>query len=127
MTAAPRPLASVILAAGHGTRMKSSLPKVLHEVGRRPMVHHVMATAHGLGAARQVAVIGSQAPQVGDAARKFDGDVAVAVQDPPQGTGDAVTVAMPALEGFDGIVLILYADTNVGTPVTAQFGWPPFV
>ncbi|WOI52545.1 bifunctional UDP-N-acetylglucosamine diphosphorylase/glucosamine-1-phosphate N-acetyltransferase GlmU [Parvularcula sp. LCG005] len=113
-------IASVILAAGHGTRMRSALPKVLHEVGRRPMLHHVMASAAQLGARRQVVVIGSQAPQVGEAARHFDGDAHVAVQDPPQGTADAVTAAMPSLEGFDGVVLVLYADTPLVTEQTLR-------
>lgn len=113
-----RALASIVLAAGHGTRMRSSLPKVLHEVARRPMLHHVMALAAGLGASRQAVVIGSQAPEVGAAAKSFDADVHIAVQDPPQGTGDAVRVAMPALEGFDGAVIVLYADTPLVTPET---------
>ena len=115
-----RAIASVILAAGHGTRMRSALPKVLHAVGQRPMLHHVMAGASALGAARQAVVIGSQAPEVGQAAQAFDPDAQVLVQDPPQGTGDAVTVAMPALEGFEGVVIILYADTPLVTEETLQ-------
>lgn len=113
-------IASVVLAAGHGTRMRSDLPKVLHEVGRRPMLHHVMATANALGAERQAVVIGDQAPQVGDAARAFDQAAHVAVQNPPQGTADAVTAAMPALDGFEGIVLVLYADTPLVTQATLR-------
>lgn len=113
-------LASVVLAAGHGTRMRSALPKVLHPVGCRPMLHHVMATASALGAARQVVVIGSQAPEVGEAARAFAASALVAVQDPPRGTADAVRVALPGLEDFDGIVLILYADTPLVTAGTLQ-------
>lgn len=108
-------LASVILAAGHGTRMKSSLPKVLHPVGGRPMLHHVMATAAALGAERQVVVVGANAERVSKAATAFDAEVSIAVQDPPQGTGDAVMQALPALAGFDGVVLILYADTPLIT------------
>ncbi|MGV6820402.1 MAG: bifunctional UDP-N-acetylglucosamine diphosphorylase/glucosamine-1-phosphate N-acetyltransferase GlmU [Parvularcula sp.] len=113
-------IASVILAAGHGTRMRSELPKVLHPVAHRPMVHHVMALATGLGAERQVVVVGSQAPRVADAARRFDPDVGIAVQDPPKGTADAVGCALPALEGFEGVVLILYADTPLVTSATVS-------
>ena len=112
-------LACVILAAGHGSRMKSDTPKVLHEIGRRPMLHHVMALGAGLGAARQVVVVGAGGDRVAAAAKDFDPDVAIALQDPPQGTGHAVQMALPALEGFEGTVLILYADTPLMLPGTA--------
>ena len=111
-------LASVILAAGHGTRMRSSTPKVLHEVAGLSMLGHVMRTAAALGAARQVVVTGAQAPEVAEAARALDAHVRLAVQDPPRGTADAVTAAMPALEGFEGTVLVLYADTPLVTQET---------
>lgn len=104
-------VAAVILAAGHGTRMKSSTPKVLHAVGGRSMLAHVMATAATLSPARMAVVIGDHAPSVGDAARAERADVAVAVQAPPRGTGDAVKKAASALEGFSGVVIVLYADT----------------
>jgi bifunctional UDP-N-acetylglucosamine pyrophosphorylase / glucosamine-1-phosphate N-acetyltransferase len=111
-------IAVVILAAGQGTRMKSSIPKVLHPVGGRSMLAHVMATANALSPARLCIVAGVQAPEVGDAARAMRADVAVAVQNPPRGTGDAVKQASPALAGFDGVVLILYADTPLVRPAT---------
>jgi bifunctional UDP-N-acetylglucosamine pyrophosphorylase/glucosamine-1-phosphate N-acetyltransferase len=106
-----RAVAAVILAAGHGTRMKSSKPKVLHAIGGRSMLAHVMAAAEALSPARLSIVIGSQAPEVGEAARAIRPDVAVAVQNPPRGTGDAVRQAAPSIAGFYGAVLILYADT----------------
>jgi bifunctional UDP-N-acetylglucosamine pyrophosphorylase/glucosamine-1-phosphate N-acetyltransferase len=104
------PIAAVILAAGQGTRMRSAKPKVLHEVGGRTLLAHVLAAAKTLGPQRMAVVIGDQA-EVGAAARAFDPGVAVAVQAPPKGTGDAVAKAMPELDGFDGLVVILYADT----------------
>ncbi len=104
-------VAAVILAAGHGTRMKSATPKVLHKVGGRSMLAHVMATASVLSPARMAVVIGDHAPTVGEAARAERADVAVAIQAPPRGTGDAVRKAMPALDGFSGVVIVLYADT----------------
>lgn len=113
-----RSVAAVILAAGHGTRMKSSLPKVLHAVGGRSMLAHVMAAAEALAPERLAVVIGAQAPAVGDAARAIRADVAVAVQNPPRGTGDAVKQATPALKGFSGVVLVLYADTPLVAPET---------
>jgi len=112
-----QPIAVIILAAGHGTRMKSALPKVLHPVGGRAMLHHVMAAAETLSPERLAVVIGDHAPEVGDAARRARPDAAVFVQAPPRGTGDAVAKAAPMLEGFDGAVIVLYADTPL---VTAQ-------
>lgn len=112
-------LACVILAAGHGSRMKSPLPKVLHEVGRRPLLHHVMALGQDLGAVRQVVVVGAGGDAVAASARRFDPAAAIVTQDPPQGTGDAVRTALPALDGFDGNVLVLYADTPQLTRDTA--------
>ena len=113
-------LASIILAAGHGTRMRSRTPKVLHEVAGLSMLGHVLRTAAGLGAERQVVVTGAQAPEVADAARALAPDVRLAVQDPPRGTADAVTAAMPELGGFEGVVLVLYADTPLVTPDTLR-------
>lgn len=115
-----RAIAAVILAAGHGTRMKSATPKVLHAIGGRSMLAHVMAAAGELSPTRLCVVIGSQAPEVGDAARAIRPDVAIAVQDPPRGTGDAVRKAAPALEGFSGSVLVLYADTPLVSAATLK-------
>ncbi|MGE0408593.1 MAG: bifunctional UDP-N-acetylglucosamine diphosphorylase/glucosamine-1-phosphate N-acetyltransferase GlmU [Amphiplicatus sp.] len=103
-------IAAVILAAGQGTRMKSDIAKVLHPVGGRPMLAHVMAAAGSLDPARMVVVIGAR-DEVGAAARRLRPDVAIATQRPPRGTGDAVRKALPALAGFEGVVLILYGDT----------------
>jgi bifunctional UDP-N-acetylglucosamine pyrophosphorylase/glucosamine-1-phosphate N-acetyltransferase len=115
-----RAIAAVILAAGHGTRMKSSTPKVLHPIGGRSMLAHVAAAAQALGPERLAIVIGAQAPVVGEAAKALRADIAVAVQDPPRGTGDAVKQAMPALQDFFGVVLVLYADTPLVTPATLK-------
>ena len=104
-------LAVIILAAGHGTRMKSALPKVLHPVAGLPMLGHVLGLATSLSPARLGVVIGDHAPQVGEAATSYVADAKVFVQAPPKGTGDAVTQAMSILDGFQGTVLVLYADT----------------
>lgn len=101
------PTAAVILAAGMGTRMKSALPKVLHPVAGRPMIHHVVAAARASGADRLVAVL---SPGLSAVADSLPG-VAVAIQDPPLGTGHAVACALPALDGFAGGVLVLFGDT----------------
>jgi len=112
--------AAVILAAGHGTRMKSALPKVMHPIGGRAMIAHVIDAAAALKPERMAVVIGDHSPQVGDYAQTIRADITVAIQAPPQGTGHAVMQARPALAGFSGAVLILYADTPLVTPETLK-------
>ncbi|MBY0421597.1 MAG: bifunctional UDP-N-acetylglucosamine diphosphorylase/glucosamine-1-phosphate N-acetyltransferase GlmU [Parvularculaceae bacterium] len=104
-------IAAIVLAAGHGTRMRSRQSKVLHEIGGRSMLEHVLAAAGALSPARLAVVIGDHAPEVGARARSVEPRIEVAIQAPPRGTGDAVAKALPAIEGFEGVALILYADT----------------
>ncbi|WP_395647778.1 bifunctional UDP-N-acetylglucosamine diphosphorylase/glucosamine-1-phosphate N-acetyltransferase GlmU [Terricaulis sp.] len=105
-----RARAAIILAAGQGTRMKSELPKVLHQVGGRAMLDWAIATAQGVGAARVVVVVGTHSPAVGEHVAKRLGAESVAIQDPPLGTAHAVRAAEQALAGFDGDVVVTYAD-----------------
>lgn len=105
-----RPRAAIILAAGQGTRMKSPLPKVLHPVGGRAMLDHAIDAAEGLGCERIVVVVGAHSPEVGAHVTRRLGAGAVAVQDPPLGTGHAVLAAREALAGFDGDVVVTYGD-----------------
>jgi len=106
------PLAAVILAAGKGTRMKSALPKVLHPVAGLPMVHHVLGVARSAGASRTVVVLAKGM----DAVAAAVAPAAVAIQDPPLGTGHAVLAARSQLAGLEGRVAILFADTPLITP-----------
>ncbi len=110
MSEIARPRAAVILAAGQGTRMKSPLHKVLHTVGGRTMLDHVIDTAEALGCDPIIVVIGADSPQVRARVAARLGDRAIAVQDPPLGTGHAVLAAKDALSGFEGDVLVNYAD-----------------
>ena len=105
-----RARAAIILAAGQGTRMKSSLPKVLHPVGGRAMLDHAIDAAEGLGCERIVVVVGTHSPEVRAHVEKRLGPDAVAIQDPPLGTGHAVRAAEQALAGFDGEVVVTYGD-----------------
>ncbi len=107
----PQLRGAVILAAGHGTRMKTALPKVLHPLGGRPMFSWAVALAREVNAALICAVVSSKSGPVGQLAAQDLGGGAVMVQDPPQGTGDAVRMAAGVLEGFEGDVVTLYADT----------------
>jgi len=102
--------AAVILAAGQGTRMRSPLPKVLHKVGGRAMLDRAIDAAEALGCSRIVVVCGTHSPAVAEHVTKRLGAAAVAIQDPPLGTGHAVRAAESALAGFDGDVIITYAD-----------------
>ncbi|MDI9243812.1 bifunctional UDP-N-acetylglucosamine diphosphorylase/glucosamine-1-phosphate N-acetyltransferase GlmU [Marinobacter sp. CHS3-4] len=101
------PLHVVILAAGQGSRMKSSLPKVLHRIAGKPMLHHVIDTARKLGAERIHGVIGHGADQV-RAITQAD-DLQWAMQEEQLGTGHAVAQALPNLPD-EARVLILYGD-----------------
>lgn len=102
--------AAIILAAGQGTRMKSPLPKVLHPVGGRAMLDHAIDAAEALGCERIVVVVGNHSPEVRAHVVKRLGEAAIAVQDPPIGTGHAVRAAEAALKGFEGQVVITYGD-----------------
>lgn len=114
MTASPsKRRAAVILAAGQGTRMKSPTPKVLHAVAGRTMLDHAIDAAQALGCDKVVLVAGKHSPEVGEAAKARG--VAVAIQDPPLGTGHAVLAAKDALKGFSGDVVVTYADVPLLT------------
>jgi bifunctional UDP-N-acetylglucosamine pyrophosphorylase/glucosamine-1-phosphate N-acetyltransferase len=107
-----RPIDVVIMAAGKGTRMKSSLPKVLHALGGRSLLRHVLDTAASLQARKAVVITGHGAAQV-EAACKADTGVGFALefarQEPQLGTGHAVQQAVPHLDD-DGVVLVLSGD-----------------
>lgn len=102
------PFATIILAAGKGTRMRSDRHKVLHPLAGLPMIDHLLAEAGRLGAGRQVIVTGSGREQV--EAHVAGRGIDVAVQEPQLGTAHAVRQAGTALAGFAGRVLILYGD-----------------
>jgi bifunctional UDP-N-acetylglucosamine pyrophosphorylase / glucosamine-1-phosphate N-acetyltransferase len=97
----------IVMAAGKGTRMKSSVPKVLQPIAGRPLLGHVLNTARTLAPARMVVVHGYGAAQVRSAFPQTD--LAWALQDPPQGTGHAVQMAAPALMD-EGVTVILNGD-----------------
>ncbi len=111
------PLHVVILAAGQGSRMKSSLPKVLHRIAGKPMLHHVMDTARKLGAERIHGVIGHGADQVKSITQGKD--VQWAMQEQQLGTGHAVAQALDNLPD-DGCVLILYGDVPLTRSETLE-------
>lgn len=112
-----RSFAAIVLAAGQGTRMKSDEPKVLHAVAGRPMVAWPVEAALAAGAEKVVVVVGHGREKVEAAlAARFDARVTTAVQAEQKGTGHAARCAMPALEGFEGDVVILYGDVPLLEP-----------
>jgi bifunctional UDP-N-acetylglucosamine pyrophosphorylase/glucosamine-1-phosphate N-acetyltransferase len=112
-----RELAVVILAAGQGKRMKSNLPKVLHPLGGRPMVQHVLDTASALNPSRLIVVVGNQAEQV-QSVLNHDA-ISFVKQTQRMGTGHAVMQAEAALDAsYD--VLVLYGDMPLLRSATLQ-------
>lgn len=101
-------LRAVILAAGKGTRMRSKLPKVLHKVGGKPMLQHVLDAADAAGAAEKIVIVGHGAElvesMVGEQGK-------IVLQAEQLGTGHAVMQTKEALAGFTGTAMILCGDT----------------
>jgi len=108
---------ALVLAAGQGKRMQSDLPKVLHEMAGRPLLGHVFAMLDALGVGRVIAVIGFQRDRVRAAFADEDA-IEWAVQAEQRGTGHAVLCAGPALEGFEGTLLVVCGDTPLLTAKT---------
>jgi bifunctional UDP-N-acetylglucosamine pyrophosphorylase/glucosamine-1-phosphate N-acetyltransferase len=105
-------LVAVVLAAGLGKRMKSSLPKVLHPVAGRPLVYYPVAAALQAGASSAVVVVGHEGPAVSEFLKNTFADrVSFATQQPQLGTGHAVIQALPALPPDAARILIVYGDT----------------
>ncbi len=101
----------VVLAAGAGTRMKSTKPKVLHTLAGIPLVGHVLATARALEPASVIAVVRHERDRVVEAITAFIPDVIVVDQDDVPGTGRAVELALAAVPAdFAGEVVVVSAD-----------------
>lgn len=105
---------AVVLAAGKSTRMKSALPKVLHEVCGRPMIEYVLDAARAAGVSRIVAVVGHRAELV-RAQLSQHKDVEFALQSEQKGTGHAVMMCRDQLASHHGPVLVLAGDTPLLT------------
>src|SRR5512135_1433524 len=110
-------ISTIILAAGKGERMKSSLPKVLHPVCARPMLSYVLDLAESLKCKPLVTVVGYKHEEV---TKCVDGRAKTVIQKRLAGTADAVKVALPLLKGFTGTVLILYGDIPLLTSETIK-------
>lgn len=106
-----RPAAVIILAAGEGTRMRSSLPKVLHRLCGRAMLDHVLAAAREVEPEELVVVVGHGREQVISHLAGHAPDVRAVVQHRQGGTGHAVRTALEAVAVDHGTVVVTYGDT----------------
>lgn len=122
------PIDVVIMAAGKGTRMKSSLPKVLHRLGGKALLAHVIECAASVSARKAVVITGHGAEAVEAACKGFTQaaagsdsrlDLKFARQEPQLGTGHAVQQALPLLAD-DGVTLVLSGDVPLTQPATLQ-------
>ena len=116
------PVDVVIMAAGKGTRMKSKLPKVLHRLGGRALLAHVVDCAARLAAREAVVISGHGAMEVEAACAHLTGsaatlDLKFARQEPQLGTGHAVQQALPFLQD-DGVTLVLSGDVPLTQAAT---------
>jgi bifunctional UDP-N-acetylglucosamine pyrophosphorylase/glucosamine-1-phosphate N-acetyltransferase len=120
-----RPLSAVVLAAGHGTRMRSSRPKPVHPLVGRPLVRHVLDALAGCPIARVVVVVGHGGEEVVKKLQEAPGSFPLEFveQRVQQGTGDAVGVGLTGLpeedlDTDDGDVIVLPGDTPLLRPET---------
>jgi len=102
-----KPIAAIILAAGKGTRMKSATHKVLHTIGGKPMLAHLLDTVARLQTKKTILVVGSGREQLEASFPERD----FVTQEEQLGTGHAARVAIDALPDFDGDYIVLFGDT----------------
>lgn len=104
-------LLTIILAAGKGTRMHSSLPKVLHSIGGRPIIQYVLETAVSLQSEQVALVVSPSQESVALSAQEIIPGLIPVVQEQQLGTAHAVLSARSFIEDFKGIILVLFGDT----------------
>ncbi|HCB02345.1 MAG TPA: UDP-N-acetylglucosamine diphosphorylase/glucosamine-1-phosphate N-acetyltransferase [Anaerolineae bacterium] len=110
-------ITAILLAAGQGTRMKSSLPKVLHPIAGKPMIAHALEAIQKSTTEKPIVVVGHGADEV----IKYLGDSAQTVlQEPQLGTGHAVMQAEALLKGKTDLVVVCYADMPLLRGETSQ-------
>jgi bifunctional UDP-N-acetylglucosamine pyrophosphorylase / glucosamine-1-phosphate N-acetyltransferase len=113
-----RPAAVIVLAAGEGTRMKSATPKVLHRLGGRSLIGHVVVAARALQPEHLLVVVGHSRDQVTEHLAGLDPDAVAVVQEEQRGTGHAVRIALDSRPALDGTVVVLPGDAPLQTTET---------
>ncbi|MEB3827961.1 bifunctional UDP-N-acetylglucosamine diphosphorylase/glucosamine-1-phosphate N-acetyltransferase GlmU [Phormidium sp. CCY1219] len=112
-------VAVAILAAGRGTRMKSDLPKVLHQLAGRSLVERVLDSLSQIPRSRRLIIVGYRGEQVQTALERYD-NLEFVEQKDQLGTGHAIQQLLPHLEGFEGDLLVLNGDVPLLRPETIQ-------
>ncbi len=113
--------AVIVLAAGEGTRMKSSTPKVLHRIGGRTLVGHAIAAARSVAPEHLAVVVRHERDLVAAHVTEIDPQAVIADQDEVKGTGRATECALDALpHGLDGTILVTYGDVPLLAGDTLQ-------
>ncbi len=107
-------IAAIILAAGKGTRLNSALPKPLHAIGGQPMLGWSLDAATAANATQIITIL----PAESDQTQAWLNGREFCIQDIPRGTGHAALAAKPALEKFNGVALVMFADTPLVTAST---------
>jgi bifunctional UDP-N-acetylglucosamine pyrophosphorylase/glucosamine-1-phosphate N-acetyltransferase len=121
VTTLPQPAAVIVLAAGEGTRMKSTTPKVLHAIGGRTLLGHALAAARGAGPAHLAVVVRHERDRVAAHVAEVDPDAVVADQDEVKGTGRACECGLEALPpDLTGTVLVTMGDVPLLTADTLR-------
>jgi bifunctional UDP-N-acetylglucosamine pyrophosphorylase/glucosamine-1-phosphate N-acetyltransferase len=111
---------AIVLAAGEGTRMRSSRPKVLHPLGGRSLLAHALETTRNSGATRTAVVVGPDAEGVTAEARRVMPDAEIFVQADRRGSAHAVLAARNAIARTPDDVLVIFADTPLVQPETLR-------
>lgn len=115
-----RPAAVILLAAGEGTRMKSAVPKVLHALAGRTLLGHALAAAQALDPQHLLVVLGHGRDAVSAYLAHAAPEARAVVQAEQKGTGHAVRLALEAVPGLDGTVVVTYGDTPLLRGETLQ-------
>jgi len=118
MNGAVRTSLTIVLAAGEGTRMRSSRPKVLHEVAGRSLLAHVLTASDMAGGGVAAIVIGPDRDDVANEAQRFMPQADIFVQRERKGTAHAVLSARAAIERGADDILVVFADTPLIRPDT---------
>lgn len=113
-------VAVAILAAGRGTRMKSDLPKVLHQLGSRSLVERVLDGTAAIAPSRRLVIVGYRGELVREALANYPETVEFVEQTEQLGTGHAIQQLLPHLEGFDDDLLVLNGDVPLLRPETLE-------
>ena len=113
-------LLTITLAAGMGTRMRSAIPKVLHPIGGRSMLAHVLSLADELGAVENVVVLGPELEQKQENVLPENIPAKTFIQKERLGTAHAVSAAIDPIRDHDGNIIILYGDTPLLTIETLR-------